>query len=342
VAPRTSAPKRVNLAFQGGGSHGAFTWGVADRLLQEPRIEIEGICGASAGAMNAAVLGSGYAKGGREGAREALAEFWGRIGTEGARSPIQPSWLDQWLGTNRMDFSPTYFAFDMISRLFSPYELNPGNLNPLRDVVAASVDFAAIRESSPLKLFVCATNVRTGKIKVFENKDLCLEAVLASACLPFMFQTVWHEGEPYWDGGYMGNPALYPLIYNCQSQDVLLVQINPLTREEVPHSARDILDRVNEISFNSSLMREMRAVHFVSKLVESGRLPADEFRDLYVHIVESEEVLKKLGASTKLNATKPFLKHLFETGQQAADRWLDANFDALGKRSSVDVASIFL
>ena len=342
MAASHSAPKRVNLAFQGGGSHGAFTWGVADRLLQEPRIEIEGICGASAGAMNAAVLGSGYAKGGRVGAREALAAFWGRIGEAGSRSPIQPSWLDQWLGTNRMDFSPTFLAFDMISRLFSPYELNPANINPLRDVVADSVDFAALREASDIKLFVCATNVRTGKIKVFENKDLCVEAVLASACLPFMFQTVWHEGEPYWDGGYMGNPALYPLIYNCQSQDVVLVQINPLTRQEVPFGARDILDRVNEISFNSSLMREMRAVHFVSQLVEAGRLPADEFRDLYIHIVESEDVLNKLGASTKLNATKPFLQHLFETGQNAAERWLTAHFDALGQRSSVDVAGIFL
>ncbi|MDX2102521.1 MAG: patatin-like phospholipase family protein [Alphaproteobacteria bacterium] len=342
MAALQSAPKRINLAFQGGGSHGAFTWGVADRLLGEPRVEIEGICGASAGAMNASVLASGFAAGGRAGARAALAAFWRQIGEAGNRSPIQPSWLDQWLGTNRMDYSPTFLAFDMVSRLFSPYELNPANVNPLRDVVAANIDFGAVRGLSDLKVFVCATNVRTGKIKVFENKDLCIEAVLASACLPFMFQTVWYEGEPYWDGGYMGNPALYPLIYNCKSQDVVLVQINPLTREEVPRTARDILDRVNEISFNSSLMREMRAVHFVSSLVAAGRLPADEFRDMYVHIVEGGAPLNGLGASTKLNATTSFLTHLFEMGVAAADAWLEANYDALGQRSSVDVASIFL
>lgn len=336
------AIRKINLALQGGGAHGAFTWGVCDRLLQDERIEFEGICGTSAGAMNAAALASGLAKGGRNGARAALANFWDQIAEAGKHGVIQPSWLDRWLGTYRLDYSPSYMWFDMMSRIFSPYEMNPMNHNPLAGVVADAIDFDAITQDCPVKLFLCATNVRTGKVKIFENKDACADTVLASACLPFMFQTVYYQGEPYWDGGYMGNPALFPLIYSCKSPDVMIIQINPMVRDEVPKTARDILERVNEISFNSSLMREMRAVNFVSGLIRSGRLPANEFKALNIHMIEGEEQLKALGASTKLNADRDFLQMLFNMGVRTADAWLEQNFDALNTRSTVDIAGYFL
>jgi NTE family protein len=337
-----TAPERrkVVLALQGGGAHGAFTWGVCDRLLEDGRLEIEGICGTSAGAMNAAVLGYGFALDGAGGARAALDHFWQRIAESGRHGPIKRSPMDRMMGNWKLDYSPSYFFFDMMTRMFSPYQFNPTNQNPLRDVLLDSIDFDVLRASTAIRLFICATNVRSGKVKVFENRDLKVEALLASACLPFLFQTVEIDGESYWDGGYMGNPALFPLIYNCQSRDVLIVQINPLYRDEVPTTSREILERVNEISFNSSLMREMRAVQFVTSLIDSGQLDHQRYRRMNFHMIASDE-LSQLGASTKLNADLDFLEHMRDIGRRAADGWLTENFDSIGVTSTIDLIKTF-
>ncbi|MEQ8394087.1 patatin-like phospholipase family protein [Thalassobaculum sp.] len=334
--------KTLNLALQGGGSHGAFTWGVLDRLLEDGRVEFDSLCGTSAGAMNAVVFAAGWAENGRTGARERLDRFWNRIADVGAMSPIQRTVIDTLMGNWRIDSSPGYIALDLMGRVLSPYQTNPLNLNPLRDVLEEVVDIDLVRYASGLNLFLCATNVHTGKVKVFDNKQLSIDAVMASACLPFMFQAVEIDGEHYYDGGYMGNPALFPLAYNSDCRDVLIVQINPLYRKEVPTSARDILDRVNEITFNSSLMREMRAVHFVNRLIAGGKLDPQAYRITRIHMIQTEGEIAAMHASSKLNPERLFLHHLRDIGRRVAGEWIDAHLHCVGVESSVDVRGTFL
>ncbi len=335
--------KTVNLALQGGGAHGAFTWGVLDRLLEEKRIDIEGISATSAGAMNATVLTAGYAIGGRDGAKTALARFWKRISVAAMQSPLQPSWLDRMLGSHSLRFSPAFVMTDLMTRLFSPYEFNPLNHNPLKQVLEESVDFTALRrEECPIKLFLSATNVRTGKVKVFERREIHSPHVLASGCLPFLFQAVEIDGEHYWDGGYMGNPAIFPLIYNCRSKDIVIVHINPIERDALPRTATEILNRINEISFNSSLMREMRAISFVNKLVEEHRVNGDNLSRVYIHSISADEVMKELGVSSKLNADWEFLTYLHAAGRRHAEAWIEASFARLGVESTVDISAQYL
>jgi NTE family protein len=335
--------KTVTLALQGGGAHGAFTWGVLDRLLEEERINIEGISATSAGAMNATVFTYGYASGGRDGAKAALAQFWKSISFAAMRSPLQPSWLDRMIGDHSLRFSPAFVMIDIVTRLCSPYELNPFNRNPLKDLLEEVVDFTALRRSDcPIKLFLTATNVRTGKVKVFERREIDAPHVLASSCLPFLFQAVEIEGEHYWDGGYMGNPAIFPLIYNCQSRDIVIVHVNPVEREEIPCTAMEILNRVNEITFNSSLMREMRAISFVTKLIDERAIDENRLKRLYIHSISADEVMKKFGVSSKLNADWSFLKHLHAAGRQYADAWIEESFDRLGVESTVDIRAQYL
>jgi NTE family protein len=337
------ATKTINLALQGGGAHGAFTWGVLDRLLEEERILVEGISATSAGAMNAAVFTYGYAMSGREGAKRALAGFWRRISSAAMQGPLQPSWLDKMMGNHSLHFSPAFVLADLMTRLLSPYEFNPLNLNPLKDVLEASVDFAALRQSDcPVKLYLSATNVRTGKVKIFERHEVCADRVLASGCLPFMFQAVEIDGEPYWDGGYMGNPAIFPLIYGCESRDIVIVHINPLERAAQPRSALEILNRINEISFNSSLMREMRAISFVTKLIDDGRVGGDDLRRLFIHSISADAVMATLGVSSKMNADWDFLLHLRDAGRTHAEAWIAASFDRLGRESTVDIREQYL
>jgi NTE family protein len=337
------ARKIVNLALQGGGSHGAFTWGVLDRLLEDDGVAIEGVTATSAGAMNATLLAYGHMVGGAEGARHALDGFWRKISDAARNGPLQPSWLDRALHNYGLDYSPAFQALDMMSRLFSPYELNPLNLNPLKDLLDASVDFKRLRdEPSPIKLFLSATNVRTGKIKTFDKHELCAEAVLASACLPFMFQAIEMDGEHYWDGGYMGNPAIFPVIYDCDSRDVVIVHINPLNRPELPRTAKEIMNRINEISFNSSLMREMRAIIFVSDLIESGRLDGSKMKHMLIHSIAADDVMIGLGVNSKLNTDWDFLVHLKETGRRHAEMWLTENYEHLGTKSSADIRAQYL
>ena len=337
-----SGIKRINLALQGGGSHGAFTWGVLDRLLEDGRVEFDAISGTSAGAMNAVALAAGWAENGRQGARDKLAAFWDGVAVAGRFSPIQRSWMDRMLGNWRVDSSPGYVALDFFSRFLSPYQTNPLQLNPLRDVLADLVDFEKATQQSGIKLFISATNVRSGKIRVFDNDELTIDAVMASACLPTVFQAVEIDGESYYDGGYMGNPALYPLTYGSQCRDILIVQINPLYRDTVPTDAREIMDRVNEISFNSTLMREMRAIHFVNRLIAAGKLDPEAYRVTRIHMIEATEAMREMHASSKMNTERAFLLLLRDIGRSVADRWLEESFACVGTQSSIDVRDMFL
>lgn len=336
--------KPINLALQGGGAHGAFAWGVLDRLLEEECFEIEGIVGTSAGAMNAAVVAYGIARGGQEGGRKALAEFWRKISDAARTGPLQPTIWDKLFrpGTGSLEYSPGYILTEAMSRLLSPYQLNPGNVNPLRDVLASIVDCEFMHTENKVKLFICAANVLTGRIKVFDRTELSIDAILASACLPFMFQAVEVGGQYYWDGGYMGNPPLYPIIYNCDCRDILIVQLNPINVPEVPRTAQAILDRINTLSFNSSLMREMRAINFVTKLIDGGFDDGGRLKRMLIHTIDAEERLNRLGVSSKLNAEWDFLMDLREIGREKAEEFLDQHYDKVGRETSTDVEKKFM
>lgn len=333
--------KKIKLALQGGGAHGAFTWGVLDRLLADPRLEIEAVVGTSAGAMNAAVLVDGLARGGTDAAREQLHAFWHGVAELAAASPMQPSPLDRMLGLGNMDFSPTWRIADVLNKVFSPYELNPANENPLRALLESTVDFVRLREIAAPALFVCATNVLTGRLRVFERREITGAAVMASACLPTLFQAVEVDGEHYWDGGYCGNPPIFPLIYMGGGPDVLIIQLNPINVPAVPQDVRGIIDRINTLSFNSSLMREMRMIKFVTDLIDRGELPAGQYLRINIHTIDAETELGALNASSKLNADKAFLRRLHSLGVEKANAFLDAHFDAIGHRSSTDIAAKF-
>lgn len=335
------SPKMVNVALQGGGAHGAFAWGVLDRLLEDSRIGFEAISGTSAGAMNAVVVADGIMKGGPEGARQALEDFWQAVSREGAKSPIQQSLLNVFMGDWSLDTSPGYLFFDHLTRLVSPYQLNPLNHNPLRDLLEAQIDFDRVTACDKLKLFISATNVHTGRVRVFTCGEVTADVVMASACLPLMFQAVEIDGIPYWDGGYMGNPALFPFFNSCASSDVILVQINPIERRTTPRTAREILNRVNEIAFNSSLLKELRAIEFVARLIDEGKLDPSDYKQVLLHRIDSGEEMLALSASSKLNAEWAFLIHLRDIGRTAASRWLDKSFDRIGKESSVDIRTLF-
>lgn len=334
--------KRINLALQGGGAHGAYTWGVLDRLLDDERLEVEAISGTSAGAMNAAVFADGMGRGGREEARRALDAFWANISEASRVGPLQPTPFDQYASGWNLDHSAAFVAFDMLTRMLSPYQLNPLNHNPLRGALVKSVDFGRLEGCRAVKLFISATNVKTGKVRVFKSGEITPDVLLASACLPFLFQAVTIDGEPYWDGGYMGNPSIFPLIYGADTPDVVVVQVNPLGCDSVPTTATEIMNRVNEISFNSSMMREMRAISFVTDLIDDGKLDCNSYKRINVHWIEAEKQMKGLGVSSKLNARMDFLLHLKAIGRQAADGWIADHFDAIGQRSTIDIKGKFL
>lgn len=341
--PSLPEKKSINLALQGGGAHGAFTWGVLDRLLDDERLEIEGIVGTSAGAVNAAILAYGLETGGNKKAKELLTRFWEFNSQCGKCSPFQPTICDKIIGhKGSLECSPYWQAFDIFSRMFSPYQWNPTQSNIFRDIIEEVIDFQRLREASNVKLFICATNVLTGRLKVFETREMTPEMILASACLPYLYQAAEINGEYYWDGGYMGNPPIFPVIYNTHCQDVLIVQINPINIPEVPQSANAIFDRINTLSFNSSLMREMRAIYFITSLIEKGELDAKKYKHTFIHTIDAEEEMSKLDASSKMNLDMEFLKYLFDTGKAKADEFLRNNFDAIGKKSSTDIAAKFL
>jgi NTE family protein len=329
------APVLVDLALQGGGSHGAFTWGVLDRLLEERWLNIEAISGTSAGAMNGAVLVSGYMQGGAEGARAALDAYWGRVADAARFSPIQRSPFDRLMNRWSLDTSPGYLAMDLMSRVVSPYSLNPLGLNPISDILEKSIDFAHLGEAS-IKLFITATNVHTGRGRVFRNKDITPDVLLASACLPTMFQAIEIGGEPYWDGGFVGNPTITPLVRESDAADVILVQINPRVRRETPRTATEILNRLNEVSFNSPLMKELRMIALLRQVADPGAGEGARWARMLMHSIHTDR-LAEFGASSKLNAERAFLAMLKEEGRRSADAFLAKNGDDLGKRSTADL-----
>jgi NTE family protein len=331
-------PILIDLALQGGGSHGAFTWGVLDRLLEEPRLRIAAISGTSAGAMNAAVLADGWTGGGAQGAGEALDKYWRRVSRAAAFSPLQRSPFDRLMGRWTLDTSPAYIAMDLMSRVLSPYDLNPLGLNPLRSILTESIDFDRLNHS-PIKLFITATNVRTGRGRIFRNSEITADVLLASACLPTMFRAVEIDGDPYWDGGFAGNPTITPLIRESDAHDTILVQINPRERPDTPRSASDILNRLNEISFNSPLMKELRMIALLRQAADPGTGEGARWAQMRTHRIMTD-MLGQFGASSKLNAEWDFLATLRNEGRRTAGEFLKASGDDLGKRSTADLDAL--
>ena len=336
-SPTRSRPKAiaVDFALQGGGAHGAFAWGVLDRALQESRLQVDGVSGTSAGAMNAAVLADGYAEGGPEGARAALERFWRRVPDAARLSPLRRGPLDVLLGNWTLDNSPIFVAMDVASRIFSPYDLGLAALNPLRDILSESIDFARLRKS-PIKIFITATNVQTGRGRVFRNAELSIDALLASACLPTMYKAIEIDGQPYWDGGYAGNPTITPLVRECNASDTILIQVNPIHRPGTPKSARDILNRVNEISFNSPLVKELRMIALLRRASSPGNAESALWARMRIHRIASDRMMA-LGASSKLNAEWAFLNKLRDEGRRCAEAFLAVHGRDLGRRSSLDL-----
>ena len=334
--------KRLNLALQGGGAHGAYTWGVLDRLLEEEDIVIESISGASAGAMNAVLVSSGFRANKHQGAKDALAGFWREVSDAGNSNPFKPTYLEQARDGWNLDGSVAYEMFDMLTHTFSPYQLNPFNLNPLRDIIARHVNWDLINDGGDIPLFITATSVRTGRPRVFRCGEITPDALLASACIPIYFQTVVIDGEGYWDGGYMGNPSIWPLVYYTEPRDILLVQINPLERPEIPKKASDIVNRLNEITFNSSLISEMRAIDFVSRLIDDNHLDEQKYKRVLMHMIPAPEMACNLNASSKLNTDWRFLEALRDIGREKADAWIKDNKSSIGEKSTMDIEETFL
>ena len=337
-----SSPRRkpllVDLALQGGGSHGAFTWGVLDRLLEESWLMFDGISGTSAGAMNAAVMTSGYAKDGADGARAALEGFWKSVSDSGKSSPFRRGPMEMLTGNWTLEYSPMFLAAELASRVYSPYDLAPAGFNPLRELLAEAVDFKALA-SSPIKLFITATNVHTGSGHVFRNSEITPDVLMASGCLPTMFQAVEIDGEFYWDGGYAGNPTMTPLVRDCQSHDTILVQINPIKRPTVPRTARDILDRLNEVAFNAPLLKELRMIALLHKVADPGNGEGALWAKMRIHRIASDAMLN-LSATSKMISEWPFLCELRDFGRTAAQAFLDAHADDLGKTSTLDLDAL--
>ena len=332
-------PLLIDFGLQGGGSHGAFTWGVLDRLLEESWLDIEAISGTSAGAMNAAVLAHGHAKGGAAGAREELAAFWRSVSRAAAFSPLRRGPLDVMMDRWTLDSSPAYVAMDVMSRLFSPYDMPFGGKNPLEDILAKTLDFGRLAEA-PIKLFITATNVRTGRGRVFRNAEISPQVLMASACLPQMFQAVEIDGDGYWDGGFAGNPTMTPLVQECVSDDTIIIGINPVERPGIPRAARDILNRLYEVSFNAVLLKELEMIALLRRGAAGSTDPeAMHWASMRLHLVRSQ-TLTELGASSKLNAEWPFLTMLRDEGRRSAENFLAKHAVDLGARSSLDINAL--
>lgn len=346
-----SKPVTISLALQGGGAHGAFTWGVLDRLLDETGIEIDAVSATSAGAMNAAALKSGLVKGSRQAAKDALAEFWQQVS---GLSHLVPDPVRDWITSfapplailnEAAEMNPAYLSGEYLTRAFSPYVLNPLNMHPLRALVD-KFDFSEIWQDKSPQLFVAATNVRTGKVRIFTKGAITADAILASAALPTFSQAieiydpVVKRIEPYWDGGYLGNPPLFPLFYGPKSRDILVVHINPIERKNAPKTARDIENRINEISFNSSLLSELRSIRFVKRLIEEGRVKADEMKNLNIHSLADDDTMRVLSVATKLSPSPALIDQLHEKGVAATDRFLAEHGDDLGRKTTCNLSEM--
>lgn len=337
-----SQKKPVCIALQGGGAHGAFTWGVLDRLLEEENLVAEAMCGTSAGAVNAVTCAYGLHIGGPQKAKELMEKLWFKIAQSGSYL-FKPGFFDKAYSNGDIHNSPGFMMFNLVSQFLSPYNFNPLNYNPLRDILKELIDFEELHMYNKKKLFICATNVKTNRAKIFTNQEITVDSVLASACLPFLFQAVEIDGEYYWDGGYMGNPPIFPLITNTDVHDIVLVKINSININSVPTTARDIADRVNEISFNSSLINEMKLIHYRNELLRNGILKSDNKtnREIFVHTISGYEALSQLSQSSKMNTSWEFLLSLKEKGRDIADRWIKTDFKEVGLKSTFDVEEHF-
>ncbi|MBV1698832.1 MAG: patatin-like phospholipase family protein [Hyphomicrobiales bacterium] len=333
--------KPINLALQGGGAHGAFTWGVLEQILTDGRLAIEGISGTSAGAVNAVMLADGMARGGRDEAIKRLADFWRAVSNNGNLPAVQRAVVERLMSFIPLEGTPMQAWLDTISKYFSPYDFNPLNINPLKDLFERFVDFGAVRAYPDLQLFISATNVQTGRVRIFSREKITAEALMASACLPLLFRAVEIDGVPYWDGGYLANPVIFPFFGTTATEDVLVVQINPLVRQETPTSASEIMNRINEITFNSSLPSEYRAIEFVARLIDRGRLPRGvgpgQYRRINVHRIVFDRFGAHFDASSKITTDYTFFETLRVNGKRAARRFLDNHFDDIGVRSTVDL-----
>ncbi len=328
--------KRVTLALQGGGAFGAFTWGVLDAFLEDDRFEIVGVSGTSAGAMNAVVLLEGLAEGGPHRAREQLAEFWRAVSFDGSLPTLEREVMESFMSIWD-PFKLRLTVAQKTTEIFSPYLLNPLELNPLREVMERLIDFELVRRTNYPKLFVAATNVQTGKARLFQRPEMTADMLMASACLPTMFKAVEIDGEFYWDGGYMGNPSLYPLYTETDCADIILVQINPIRRDNIPRTSPEIMERLNEITFNSPLLQEFRAIDFVSRLIDSGRLDGTHYKKVRLHLVSGGESVDRYGATAKVNADFSMFEDLFQIGRTAAEEFLQEHFDSIGVRGTLDL-----
>lgn len=348
VAYAPVMPNRtLNFALQGGGSHGAFTWGVLDALLEDGRLGLEGLSGTSAGAVNAVALASGWGRARaagrdpREGARESLAQLWRQIAAWGSLGAWQRRLADLLWGGLPAELAPAHLMAQALRSLMSPYQANPLDINPLRDLLEQQLDFDAVRQSG-LKVFVSATHVNTGKATIFSGDRLDVRAVMASACLPMLFQAVEIDGEPYWDGGYSVNPALSPLIHACASADIMLVQINPLRRDHAPRSPAEILDRVNELTFNASLLTQMRAIEYLNRMVADGAVAEADCKLIRVHRIDGGAAMQDYPTSSRTSTDAAMIETLFTLGRTSAQQWVQQHFHAVGRASTVDIAQDYL
>lgn len=337
--------KNITLALQGGGSHGAFTWGVLDRLLEDERIDIEGVSGASAGAMNAVVLAHGMTVGGRDGARQALKDFWSSVASHAPFSKIPEALATPGNVAAQSDPPPAFKAMLSLVRFFSPYQLNPFDINPLRDILSKQVDFERLRAEGSIRLFIATTQVSTGTLKLFRNRQLTLDVLMASACLPLVHRAVEIDGEAYWDGGLTANPPLFPLVHKCAADDVLVVLLHPHPKNRVPMTADEIWHRLTEMGFSSTFFTELEGVMLAQREARRGwfsfgRLER-RLRQLNMHMIESQELMSQLSVHSKMNAHPAFINSLHDEGRARADAWLERNFEQIGVRSSFSLARLF-
>lgn len=339
---KESPKKRIAIALQGGGSHGSFTWGVLDALLEEDNLEIAGLSGTSAGAMNSTALLQGYLKGGAKGAQKELKAFWHGMAEASAKTGMKSNPFDPFNKPFSLRGTPQYEFLGLMSNFFSPYELNPLDINPLRDFVEDFFDFDLIQKSKDMQVFLCATHVRSGKLKIFTGKEVCENALLASACLPTLFKAVEVKGDFYWDGGFIGNPAIYPLIYNTDAKDVVVIQLRQAFRDTIPKTAADISDRHKEITFNSCLVREMRAIHFITSLIDKGSIKDPDIQRLNMHLIRNEDIAGGIDMSSALNTEKDFFDYMFKEGQKTGKAWLKKNFKSIGVQSTAEIEQDFV
>lgn len=340
-----SAPakkKKVALALQGGGSHGAFTWGVIDALLEDGRFEIEGLSGTSAGGMNCVAYAYGMMEGGPEGARKSLLKFWRAMSEKSQILGMSPTLFDLHAGTHGLKFSPHFHLAGHIKDHYSPYDWNPKNLNLLREIIDELFDMDKLAEYEDVKVFLCATNVRNAKLKIFTGKELSVDAMMASACLPTLFHAVTIEHEDYWDGGFIGNPAIFPLIYNCETSDVIVILLTPQHRHNTPKTVHEIKHRLMELSLINALNREMRSINFITKLIDQEFIAPDALKRVHMHLIENEALFQKLDTSSAMNTDWNFLTHLFHEGKKTGKKWIERNYKDVGIKSSIDLEKDFV